>query len=452
MDDQAPDAAGRAALRSPVELVPRQTEPRVQVLPGRDLPADRWRDRLQRHHAAHGCRVRRLRQRQDGAEGEPRKVPAGRQRQQPRVQREPGAADPVRQRTLDHSVCVRSVRSASTNRNFIPDCNLANSAACQLRRRTGRNDDCGQIDNLQFGSSQLVGARIDPGLFSGWGVRPSDWSFGVSVQQELFPRASVEVGYYRRSFTHVHDEWHGHRQPVGVAERRRRRSPDGADRSAPARRRRIPDRPAVRRQPERVRPGRTTWSSPRRTSATTRASSTAWTSTITVRGTKGFTSPGGTSTGKVENDWCAVRTAVPETYLLNPYCQVESPWQTSFRALATYTIPRIDVLVSSVFQDKPNVGTDQIGSLAANYTLTAADLASAAAQFGRPLTQPASAGEPARPGPDVRRSHSSEGSVVEEDHPLRRSASDGRRRLYNLMNNNVTLGSTRRSCRTRRGG
>ena len=32
-------------------------------------------------------------------------------------------------------------------------------------------------------------------------MRPSDWSFGVSVQQELFPRASVEVGYYRRSFT-----------------------------------------------------------------------------------------------------------------------------------------------------------------------------------------------------------------------------------------------------------
>ena len=32
-------------------------------------------------------------------------------------------------------------------------------------------------------------------------MRPSDWSFGVSVQQEIFPRASVEVGYYRRAFT-----------------------------------------------------------------------------------------------------------------------------------------------------------------------------------------------------------------------------------------------------------
>ena len=46
--------------------------------------------------------------------------------------------------------------------------------------------------------------------------------------------------------------------------------------------------------------------------------------------------------------------------MLNPYCHTESPFQTSFRGLASYTIPRIDVLVSTVFQDKINVGTDQI--------------------------------------------------------------------------------------------
>ena len=61
------------------------------------------------------------------------------------------------------------------------------------------------------------------------------------------------------------------------------------------------------------------------------------------------------------------------TYLLNPYCHMESPWLTSVRGLVTYTIPRVDVQLSTVIQDKPNVGTDQIGSLAANYTLTAAD-------------------------------------------------------------------------------
>ena len=52
-----------------------------------------------------------------------------------------------------------------------------------------------------FGSTQLIGARFDPDCSAGWGKRPSDWSFGLSIQQELFPRASVEVGYHRRSFT-----------------------------------------------------------------------------------------------------------------------------------------------------------------------------------------------------------------------------------------------------------
>src|SRR5205809_153513 len=115
--------------------------------------------------------------------------------------------------------------------------------------------------------------------------------------------------------------------------------------------------------------------------------------TVNVRAAHGFTFSGGTGTGKVVNDWCAIRAAVPENtgagpngYLLNPYCHVESPVETAFRALATYTIPHIDVLVSSVLQDKPNVGTDQLVSLLANYTLIPADQAAAAAQIGRPLT------------------------------------------------------------------
>ena len=75
--------------------------------------------------------------------------------------------------------------------------------------------------------------------------------------------------------------------------------------------------------------------------------------TFTVREAKGITFSGGTSTGKVENNWCEVREAVPEAFLTNPYCNVASPWQTSFRGLVAYTIPRIDVQLSSVIQDKP---------------------------------------------------------------------------------------------------
>jgi hypothetical protein len=114
--------------------------------------------------------------------------------------------------------------------------------------------------------------------------------------------------------------------------------------------------------------------------------------TLTVRNVRGVTLSGGTSTGKVVNDWCEIRAAVPEntlmgvSTLLNPYCRQESPWETSFRAAVTYTIPRIDVLVSSVYSDKTNIGTDQLGSIQANYQMTPADQADAAAQIGRPLT------------------------------------------------------------------
>ena len=43
--------------------------------------------------------------------------------------------------------------------------------------------------------------------------------------------------------------------------------------------------------------------------------------TFNVRSAKGVTFTGGTSTGKVEDDICELRAAVPENYLLNPYCQ-----------------------------------------------------------------------------------------------------------------------------------
>jgi len=41
---------------------------------------------------------------------------------------------------------------------------------------------------------------INPDVLHGWGVRPYDWQFGVSVQQEIAPRTSVEVGFARRDF------------------------------------------------------------------------------------------------------------------------------------------------------------------------------------------------------------------------------------------------------------
>jgi hypothetical protein len=267
--------------------------------------------------------------------------------------------------------------------DFVPDCSLNDPLG---------NGECGQIDNLQFGSNELVGARFDEQLFSGWGVRPSDWAFGASVQQQLFPRASVEVGYYRRAFTMfttggtVTDNLAV--SPGDLATFTLRAPSDS----------RLPGGggydvgPLYNLNPNVFGVSNLLIKSTKDVGDDTRVFNGV-DITVNVRGAQGFTLQGGTSTGKVVDDFCEIRAAVPEatvgfgtSLLLSPYCHNESPWQTSFRALATYTIPRIDVNVSTVFQDKPNIGTDQITSLMATYTLTPADLAAAATQIGRPLS------------------------------------------------------------------
>jgi carboxypeptidase family protein len=323
------------------------------------------------------------------------------------------------------------------NGNFIPDCDLTNPLA-QGPATTGSIDNCGQINNLQFGSNQLVGAQFDPDLLHGWGLRPSDWSFGASVQQQIFPRASVEVGYYRRAFTMfttggtVTDNTAVSSSDISsytLTVPRDSRLPNGGTTVGPL----YDLNPSVF--------GRSTLL----TMATDKVGDDTRVFngvdvTLNVRSAGGFTFSGGTSTGKVVNDFCAIRAAVPENYLSNPYCHQESPFQTAFRALATYVVPHIDVVLSTVYQDKTNIGTDQIVSLSANYTLAAADTAAAAAQLGRALT---AVGPPTvnliAPGTLY-------GDRIRQiDFAAKKVIRLADRRLtvgvdvYNVMNNNVTL-------------
>jgi hypothetical protein len=271
-------------------------------------------------------------------------------------------------------------------------------------------------------------------------VRPSDWSSGVSVQQQLFARASVEVGYYRRSFTQyttggtVTDNLAVAPSDLSaytVTAPGDSRLPGGGAYTVGPLYNLTPA--AFTRVPNNL------FRSTKDVGDDTRVFNGVDVN-FNVRARGGLTFQGGTSTGKVVNDWCEIRAAVPESYQLNPYCHVESPFQTSFRALVTYLVPRVDVIVSSVYQDKMNVGTDQIVSLAANYTLTAADQAAAAAQIGRPLTTTgAFTVNLIAPGDEyadrVRQLDISAKKVIRFGGTRLTAGLD----VYNLMNNNVTL-------------
>ena len=49
-----------------------------------------------------------------------------------------------------------------------------------------------------FGTATRTTAAIDPNLLNGWGIRANDWQIGASVQQQLLPKVSVEIGYFHR--------------------------------------------------------------------------------------------------------------------------------------------------------------------------------------------------------------------------------------------------------------
>jgi hypothetical protein len=260
------------------------------------------------------------------------------------------------------------------NGNFQPDCDLLNPLAND--RRSSGGDFCGQISNLSFGQ-KILSDNFDPALLNGWGVRPSDWSLGLSIQQQLLPRVSVEVAYHRRWFSGftLNDNLlaaSSDYSPYSITAPRDPRLPDGGGYV-------ISDlydaNPSVAGQINNL--------------VTDSRSYGDWYQyfsgvdiTLNVRTRGGVTFQGGTSTGQNVADNCAVRANLPELNAgigagligstvspTSPYCHVAYGVLTQLRGLGAYTIPKIDLQVSGVFQSKPGA------LLSANYAVPAAVVA-----------------------------------------------------------------------------
>ncbi len=245
------------------------------------------------------------------------------------------------------------------DRDFAVDCDRLNPVA-QSPAATGSVDTCGVTSNAAFGTDRLT-TNYDPDLLGGWGVRPSDWSFSASLQQQVLSRASVEVSYHRRWFSgfNVTDN--------------RALGPNDFDRFSVT----VPSDP---RLPggggytvddlfnARVNPTPDNFVTTSRKIGDQYRRFNGVDLSVNVRAGRGLTFQGGTSTGQTVTDNCEIRAALPETATLNPYCHQASGFLTQFRGLAVYTIPRVDVLVSTVFMDKPgSPGIDQ--SLSANWSV-----------------------------------------------------------------------------------
>ena len=254
------------------------------------------------------------------------------------------------------------------NHNFVVDCDLLNPAA-QNNLATG-GDNCVALggNNLNFGNANPNTTTINPAILGGWGVRPYDWQFGTSVQQQVLPRVSVEVSYNRRwwgnffvtdnTLTTAADY-----DQYSLTIPQHDNLPEGGQQATfvaitPA---------ASARGAQNYMTAETDYG-PARTSYWHGVDFTA-----TARLALGLTVQGGTSTGRGVRDNCAVTQALPE--LLGSQrvdsCDVTEAWTTSFRGLASYTVPKVDVLVSASMRSistTPGTGVATNGaSLAANY-------------------------------------------------------------------------------------
>jgi hypothetical protein len=270
-----------------------------------------------------------------------------------------------------------------TNGDFVWNCDLAN---------TEKNGECGPLDDKNFGKEVFV-RTFDPDFTSGFGKRQYNWGMGLSVQQEVFPRVSVNVGYFRnwwgnhyvvdnRATTAADYTPFSIRAPIDT------RLPDGGGQVVSGLYDIVPGK--VGEVDELAQ----------------RASNFAeqvenWQGVdvnVVARLRNGLTVQGGTSSGRRLSDACALKAAVPEQgqrvgggnntsiaggSLVNPYCRVVEPYLTQFKGLASYTIPVVDVQVSGTWSSVPGP------QLAANYVANNAVIAAGPQPLGRNLSRSA---------------------------------------------------------------
>jgi hypothetical protein len=264
--------------------------------------------------------------------------------------------------------------------DFVAQCDFLNPAV---------NGECGPWSNLQWGSSVQT-TRINPEVLEGWNVRNHDWQFGVGVQQQIRPQMAVEVSYNRRwwgNFFTTHntaltaEDW----DEVTLTAPQDSRLPGGGG---------YPVSFLVRNARQAV--GVT---SPYYTRNEDFGDETHYWQGVDVsfsarlRGS--LFVQAGTSTGRGVNDTCEIETARfgrPQRVIDGqPTCDVTEPWLTQLRGLASYTVPKVDVLLSTVFRSQPNAQPG-ITSVATNGGSRAATLQMTPAQFL------AFTGVPLRPG------------------------------------------------------
>jgi hypothetical protein len=233
-----------------------------------------------------------------------------------------------------------------SNGNLAVDCDLLNPAR-QDAAATGGDVCVAAVGNsANFGK---VGAAttVDPDVLSGWGKRTHDYQTEITLQQEVFPRVSAEVSYIHRTF-------HGFRVTNNINANPETdwtfytidapldpRLPDGGGYPI-LQTARLVNPPTQ---------NLLTWEKNFGNGKERDSSYDGVNLNVNARMQNGFFISAGTSTGRSAEDRCHI---VPNLANPNPRnCRDIDPWQTTVRGLASYTVPRVDVLVSAIMRSEP---------------------------------------------------------------------------------------------------
>jgi hypothetical protein len=248
---------------------------------------------------------------------------------------------------------VRNVQNrgwTDTNGDYVVDCDLLNPDA---------NGECAAAVGNARSFGQLGAAtEVDPGVLSGWGVRPHDYQYTGTVQQELFPRVSAEFSFTHRTFHgfFITDDLNRQGNLMSYYETYTLTAPQDsrlANGGGYPITVFVPTAAANAVAPRRFQMRESDLGAERES---------AWDGfdiTLNARLRGGLTTQVGTTTGRAKVDSCAVDVLYNQAAGATPAgpdprnCRNVEPWQTTLRGLASYTIPRADVLVSATLRSQP---------------------------------------------------------------------------------------------------
>jgi hypothetical protein len=221
--------------------------------------------------------------------------------------------------------------------NFKPDCDLLSSVP---------NGECGPWLQPNFGSRNPATA-YDPAIMNGWGVRPYNWEFSTSIQQEVLPRVSATFGYYRRIGGNFQ-----------ITDNEALTAADFSQYSVT-----VPNDPRLSNAGQTITglydvnvlvPARNVVKDAS-TFGTQIAHFDGFDLTADARIHNGFFIQGGVSTGRTITDNCNIVAQAPELLtvagVLTPkeFCHFNSGFVPQYKALASYTLP-YGVRISGTFQ------------------------------------------------------------------------------------------------------